>query len=60
MVLVHKKRDSTDMKKYKSVGLISNVHKFFPKILTLRLTRVLDENQVIAQASNLLLRIFYH
>ena len=38
------------MKNYRPSSLLSNVYGVFTKILTLRLTRVLDENQPIEQA----------
>ena len=52
MVLIHKKGDNKNLKNYRPISLLSNIHvyKVFTKILTLRLTRVLDENQPIEQA----------
>ena len=38
------------LKNYRPISLLSNIHKVFKKIPTLRLTSVLDENQPIEQA----------
>ena len=50
MVLIHKKGDNKDLKNYRPISLPGNIYKVFTNIHTLRLTRVLDENQPIEQA----------
>ena len=45
MFLIHKKGDNNHLKNYKPISLLSNMYKVFTKIPTLRLKRILDENQ---------------
>ena len=51
MILIGKKGDNRDLKNYRPISLLINIYNVFKEILTLQLTRVLDENQPIEQAA---------
>lgn len=50
IILLHKKGTKDDMNNYRPISLMSNLYKLFSKVLTRRLTKVLDENQPTEQA----------
>ena len=51
IILLHKKGPRDDLSNYRSISLISNLYKLFSKVITRRLTRILDKNQPNEQAS---------
>ena len=50
MIILHKKGDVRDIKKYRPVSLLSHMYKLFTRILQKWMERVLDENQPREQA----------
>lgn len=50
IILLHKKGDKGDIGNYRPISLMSNIYKVFSKIILLRLTKILDENQPKGQA----------
>ena len=50
MVIFFKKGNRKDIKNYRPICLLSNMHKLFTKIITTRLEKKLDENQPREQA----------
>ena len=50
MILLFKKGNRKDMKNYRPICLLSNLYKLYTKIITLRLTTELDEQQPREQA----------
>ena len=50
MVIIFKKGNQNDIKNYRPICLLSNIHKLFTKILTARLEKILDDNQPREQA----------
>ena len=50
ITLLHKKGPRNNLNNYRPISLISNMYKLFSKIITRRITKVLDENQPIEQA----------
>ena len=50
MVIFLKKGNRKDIKNYRPICLLSNMYKLFTKIITTRLEKTLDENQLGEQA----------
>ncbi|KAJ4437195.1 hypothetical protein ANN_17330 [Periplaneta americana] len=50
IILLHKKGAKDDLNNYRPISLMSNVYKLLSKIITRRLTKVLDDNQAPDQA----------
>ncbi|KAJ0180583.1 hypothetical protein K1T71_003987 [Dendrolimus kikuchii] len=49
-VLIHKKGDYRDIGNYRPISIMSNIYKVFSKILLLRMTKDLEEQQPLEQA----------
>ena len=49
-ILLHKKGEKEDLKNYRSICLLSQIYKVFTKIITKRITSILDEQQPREQA----------
>ena len=49
-ILLHKKGEKEDLKNYRPICLLSQIYKVFTKIITKRITSVLDEQQPREQA----------
>ena len=50
IILLYKKGDKDDLNNYRPISLMSNIYKVFSKIITRRITKVLDESQTPDQA----------
>ena len=50
IILLFKKGDPKDIANYHPISLLNNIFKLFTKIITARITRTLDENQLKEQA----------
>lgn len=50
IILLHKNGPKDDLNNYRPISLMSNLYKLFTKIITRRLTQILDENQPPEQA----------
>lgn len=50
IILLHKKGNKGDIANYRPISLMSNIYKVFSKIILLRITNILEENQPKEQA----------
>ena len=50
IILLHKKGNRDDLNNYRPISLMPNMYKLFTKILTNRITKIMDENQPPEQA----------
>jgi hypothetical protein len=49
IILIHKKGNRDNLNNYRPISLLSNPYKLFTKILTNRLAKIMDQNQLPEQ-----------
>jgi hypothetical protein len=49
IILLHKKGTKDDINNYRPISLLPNLYRLFTKIITKRMTKILDENQPVEQ-----------